>query len=57
MVRWLESNGYDVSYFTGVNAVRNASLLTNHKLYLSVGHDEYVSTQRRANIQAARTAA
>ena len=56
MVRWLESNGYDVSYFTGVDAVRNASLITNHKLYLGVGHDEYVSAQARANIQAARDA-
>jgi hypothetical protein len=54
MIRWLEANGYDVSYFTGVDAVRNPSLIRNHKLYLSVGHDEYVSTQARANIQAAR---
>lgn len=43
MVRWLEANGYDVTYFTGVDAVRNAGLITNHKLYLSVGHDEYWS--------------
>ena len=56
MVRWLESNGYDVSYFTGVDAARNPALIKNHKLYLSVGHDEYVSTEARANIQAARDA-
>src|SRR5579875_3176632 len=56
MIRWLESNGYDLSYFTNVDEVRNASLIANHKLLLSVGHDEYVSTQRRANIEAARAA-
>ena len=56
MIRWLESNGYDVSYFTGVDAARSPALITNHRLYLSVGHDEYVSTQARANIQAARDA-
>jgi hypothetical protein len=56
MIRWLESNGYDLSYFTGVDAARNPALITNHKLYLSVGHDEYVSTEARAHIQAARDA-
>ena len=31
MVRWLEANGYDVTYFTHVDGVRNSSLITNHK--------------------------
>jgi hypothetical protein len=56
MIRWLEANGYDVSYFTDVDAARNGGLITNHKLLLSVGHDEYVSAQRRASIEAARDA-
>ncbi len=56
MIRWLEANGYDVSYFTGVDSVRNANLITNHKVYVSVGHDEYVSTESRTNIEAARDA-
>lgn len=56
MVRWLESNGYDVSYFTGVDAARNGSLITKHQLYLSVGHDEYWSGPQRANVEAARDA-
>ncbi len=53
MIKWLEANGYDVTYFTHVDAVRNASLITNHKVYLSVGHDEYWSGPQRANIQSA----
>ena len=56
MIKWLESNGYDVSYFTHVDAVRNASLIANHKIYLSVGHDEYWSGPARANVQAALNA-
>lgn len=56
MVRWLESNGYDVSYFTGVDAARNGALIKNHKLYLSVGHDEYWSGPHRTNVEAARDA-
>ncbi len=56
MVRWLERNGYDVSYFTGVDAARYGSLIQNHKIYMSVGHDEYWSGQQRANVQAAHDA-
>ena len=43
MVRWLERNGYDVSYFTGVDADRRGAEILNHKAFLSVGHDEYWS--------------
>lgn len=56
MVRWLESNGYDVSYFTGIDAARYGNLIPNHKLYITVGHDEYWSGQHRANVEAARDA-
>lgn len=54
MVRWLEANGYDVSYATGVDTDRDANLLLNHKVFLSVGHDEYWSGAQRANVEAAR---
>ena len=56
MVRWLEANSYDVAYFTSVDAARNGNLILNHKIYLSVGHDEYWSGQKRANVEAARAA-
>ena len=56
MVRWLEANGYDVTYFTGLDAARNGTLIQNHKLYLSVGHDEYWTGPHRANVEAARDA-
>lgn len=54
MVRWLEANGYDVSYFTGVDSDRYGDLIQNHKLFLSVGHDEYWSKQQRQKLEAAR---
>ena len=56
MVRWLEANGYDLSYLSGVDSDRTGSLLLNHKVYLSVGHDEYWSGQQRTNVEAARNA-
>lgn len=56
MVRFLEANGYDVSYFTGVDTDRLGSEILEHQLFLSVGHDEYWSGQQRANVEAARDA-
>ena len=56
MVRWLEANGYHVSYFTGVDSDRRGNLIANHPVFLSVGHDEYWSGAQRANVEAARNA-
>src|SRR5262249_45819964 len=53
MVRWLEANGYDVSYFTDVDASRSGSLILNHQIYMDVGHDEYISGQQRSSLQTA----
>jgi hypothetical protein len=56
MVRWLEANGYDVSYIAGVDSARSGALLRNHRTFVSVGHDEYWSGDQRANVEAARNA-
>jgi hypothetical protein len=56
MIRWLERNGYDVSYFTGIDTDRRGAELLEHDIFLSVGHDEYWSGQQRANVEAARDA-
>ena len=56
-VRWLERNGFDVGYWTSVDADRYASRLERgsaHRLYLSVGHDEYWSGAQRRGVSAAR---
>jgi hypothetical protein len=56
MIRWLESNGYDVSYFTGIDADRLGSEILEHKVFVAVGHDEYWSGKQRAHVEAARGA-
>jgi hypothetical protein len=54
MIRWLERNGYDMSYTTDVDSARRKAELLEHKVFLSVGHDEYWSAEQRANVEAAR---
>ncbi|HEX6870455.1 MAG TPA: N,N-dimethylformamidase beta subunit family domain-containing protein, partial [Micromonosporaceae bacterium] len=56
MIRFLERNGYDISYTTNVDSERRGALIKNHKIFLSVGHDEYWSKTQRANVEAARDA-
>ncbi len=56
MVRWMERNGYDVSYSTGVDSDRLGSELLEHRAFLSVGHDEYWSGRQRTNVETARDA-
>jgi hypothetical protein len=56
MIRWLERNGYDVSYFSGVDSARRGADIKKHKIFLSVGHDEYWSGEQRKHVEAARDA-
>jgi hypothetical protein len=56
MIRWLERNGYDVSYVTGLDVHRSPSVLQNRKIFISVGHDEYWSREQRSNVEARRDA-
>jgi len=56
MIRWLEANGYDVTYISGVDTARAPDLLLNHRIFLSVGHDEYWSASQRAGVESARAA-
>ena len=57
MVRWLEANGFDVKYQSGVDTDRRGSDLTGAskpKAFLSVGHDEYWSANQRKTVENAR---
>lgn len=57
MLSWLERNGYDVSYLSGVDVSTNGgTLLKKHKVYLSSGHDEYWTQSQYSNVLAARKA-
>ena len=55
MIRYMESQGYDMSYTTSVDLESNPSLLSNHRVFVNVGHDEYYSDNMRANVQNAIT--
>jgi hypothetical protein len=56
MIRFLERNGYDMSYTTDVDTASRGSLMLNHKTFISSGHDEYWSASQRNNVKAARDA-
>ena len=56
MVEWMEENGYDVSYFTDVDADRSGGLIQNHQIWIDAGHDEYWSGNEFYNLLAARDA-
>ncbi len=54
MVRFLERQGFDVSYCTNLDVHTDPNLLLSHNGFLSVGHDEYWSREMRQNVTAAR---
>ncbi|MBL0308582.1 MAG: DUF4082 domain-containing protein [Bacteroidetes bacterium] len=58
MIRFLEKNGYNISYSTDWDMGRDSSLITpaKHKVMLSVGHDEYWSAPERKKFEDARDA-
>jgi hypothetical protein len=55
-LRWAESQGYDMTYLTNIDTDTNVNPLTNHKAFLSIGHDEYWSKGMRDNVTAAMNA-
>lgn len=56
MVRWLEREGYDVTYCTNLDTHRRPEALLRHRAWLSLGHDEYWSRPMRDHVEAARDA-
>jgi len=56
MLKFLEANGYDLSYTTDTDSARRGNLIKNHQTFMAVGHDEYWSNEQRNNVEAARAA-
>lgn len=54
MVRWLEHEGYDVSYQTDVDTDADPGSLLQHRLVLVIGHDEYWTKAMRDAFAVAR---
>jgi N,N-dimethylformamidase beta subunit-like, C-terminal len=55
-IRWLERNGYDVSYMSSVDLHERPEQLLGHRAYLVFGHDEYWSAEMRDGLERARDA-
>ncbi len=53
LVRLMEKEGLNVTYWTDITLAVHGSLLTNHRVLISLGHDEEWSTRMRANAVAA----
>ena len=56
LVRFLEREGYDVSYVTAVDVHRDPGLLLDHRMAITAGHSEYWTKQMRDGFDAARDA-
>lgn len=54
MIRFLEREGFDVSYVTSIDVHRSAQLIGKHPVFVSMGHDEYWSYQMRDHVEYAR---
>ena len=55
-VRFLEREGYDVTYTTNVDTHERPQSLLRARAFLSVGHDEYWTWEMRTHVEAARDA-
>jgi hypothetical protein len=53
-IRWLERQGYDVSYISNLDLHEHPDQLLAHHAYLSLGHDEYWSKAMRDGVERAR---
>jgi len=54
MIRWLEHQGYDVTYITNIDTHEDIGRLLRGKAFVSVGHDEYWSQDMRSHALQAR---
>ncbi len=53
-IRWMERQGYDLSYISSVDLHTNPGQLLQHRAYLSIGHDEYWTKEMRDGVEYAR---
>ena len=53
MIRYLESQGFDMTYATSTDLESNPALVAAHRVFVNVGHDEYYSDNMRNQIKNA----
>ena len=54
IIRWMEKQGYNLSYISSVDMHENPGQLLQHHTYISLGHDEYWSKEMRDGAENAR---
>lgn len=50
-IEWAEANGYTIDYYTQHDLHYDPGILTDYRLSLAVGHDEYMSWEMRDAIE------
>ncbi len=55
-VRWIEREGYDISYSSNIDTHRSPARLLDHTAFISIGHDEYWTSEMFDAAEAARNA-
>ncbi len=53
-IRWFERQGYDLSYISNIDLQNNPGQLLQHKVYISLGQDEYWTKEMRDGVEQAR---
>jgi hypothetical protein len=56
LIRFMESQGYAVTYISGIDTDRDPTVLNGRKVFISVGHDEYYSLPSVNALSSARDA-
>lgn len=55
-IRWMEQQGYDVSYMSSLDLHEHPAQVLSHRAYIALGHDEYWSREMRDGLVHARDA-
>ncbi len=53
-IRWLEREGYDVTYCTNVDLHADAAMMRSRRAIVSTAHDEYWTWEMRTNLEEVR---
>jgi hypothetical protein len=54
LIHWMESQGYDLSYVSNIDVHVDPTRILTHRVYLSIGHDEYWTREIRDGVELAR---
>lgn len=54
LIRWIEMQGYDAVYSTNIDTHTDGARLTDYRVFVSVGHDEYWTSSMYDAAEAAR---